>query len=72
LHYYNFHEDDQEEDKDKKNVQITETKGEHAIEVPQHEYVMYAKPLRMHRVNIGTSDNLMFANIGDYWNDETI
>jgi hypothetical protein len=33
---------------------------------------VYAKPLRMHKVNIGTEDKPKFANIGDYWNDETV
>jgi hypothetical protein len=34
--------------------------------------VVYAKPLRMHKVNIGTKDKPRFMNIGDYWNGETV
>jgi hypothetical protein len=33
---------------------------------------MYEKPLRIHKVNIGTEENPKFVNIGDYWNEETI
>jgi hypothetical protein len=53
-------------------VQIPETGGECAVEGPKIKKVIYAKPLRMRKVNIGTKEKPKFANIGDYWNDETI
>jgi hypothetical protein len=49
LHCYNVVEEDQEEDEDPRNVKIPETEGEHAVEGPQLESVVYAKPLRMHK-----------------------
>jgi hypothetical protein len=72
LYYYNVIEENQEEDEDPINVQILETEGDFIVEGPQLEYIMYAKPLRMRKVNIGTKDKPKFVNIGDYWNDETI
>jgi hypothetical protein len=32
----------------------------------------YTQPIKMKKVNIGTTENPKFAQIGDYWNDETI
>ena len=32
----------------------------------------FPKPLKINKVNIGSSKNLKFANIGDYWDDETV
>jgi hypothetical protein len=43
LHYYNVVEEDQE-DEDPRNLQIPETEGEHAVEGPQLESMVYAKP----------------------------
>jgi hypothetical protein len=51
LHCYNVVEEDQEEEEDPINVKIPETKGVHVIEGPKLEYVLYPKPLRMHKVN---------------------
>jgi len=31
-----------------------------------------AKPLKVKKVNIGSEENQKFANIGDYWDDETV
>ena len=30
------------------------------------------QPLKIKKVNIRTEENLKFANIGDYWNEETM
>ena len=32
----------------------------------------FLKPLKIKKVNIGSPENPMFANIGDYWDDETM
>ena len=32
----------------------------------------FLKPLRTKKVNIGSPENPKFANIGDYWDDETV
>ena len=29
------------------------------------------KPIKIKKVNIGSPGSLKFANIGDYWDDET-
>jgi hypothetical protein len=66
LRYYNLAEEDQEGDKNPRNVKILEKKGERVVEGPQLESTVYAKPLRMRKVNIYTKDKPKFANIGDY------
>jgi hypothetical protein len=45
LHCYNVVEEDQE-DEDPRNLQIPETEGECAVEGPELESTIYAKPLR--------------------------
>jgi hypothetical protein len=60
------------EDEDPKNVQIPETEGTRAVEGPKFASVAYTQPIKMKKVNIGTTKNPKFAQIGDYWNDETI
>ena len=32
----------------------------------------FLKPLKIKKVNIGLPENPKFANIGEYWDDETI
>jgi hypothetical protein len=53
-------------------VQIIEMEGEWEVEGPNVEYVLCEKPLRTHKLNISTKDKLKFANMGYYWNEETI
>jgi hypothetical protein len=71
LECYNVTEEDQEEE-DPRNVQVPETEGEHTVVGPELESDAYVKPLRVHKVNIGTKEKPKFMNIGDYWNDETV
>ena len=33
---------------------------------------MMLQPLKLRKVNIGTEENPKFANIGDYWDNETM
>jgi hypothetical protein len=54
------------EDDDPINLQILEIKGECVIEGHELESVEYAKPLKKHKVDIGTKDNPKFTNIRDY------
>ena len=61
----------QEED-NPRNVKIPKNQGEHAVEGPKLGFINYKKPVKTCKVNIGIEKNLKFANIGDYWNDETI
>jgi hypothetical protein len=71
LECYNVIGEDQE-DEDLRNLQIPKTEGEHTVEGPELESVVYAKPLRTCKVNIGIEDKPKFVNIGDYWNEETV
>jgi hypothetical protein len=71
LECYNVTEEDQEED-DPRNVQVPETEGECDIVCLALESNRYVNPLRVCKVNIDTKEKLKFANIGDYWNDETV
>jgi hypothetical protein len=50
-------------------MQVTEIEGEHAVDGPELESGMYAKPLKIPKVNIVTKDNPKFTHIGDYWNE---
>jgi hypothetical protein len=36
------------------------------------EYTTYVKPVKTHKVNIGTKEDPNFAQIGDYWDEETV
>jgi hypothetical protein len=71
LECYNVTEEDQEEE-DPRNVQVPETEGESDVVGPTLESDAYVKPLRVCKVNIGMKEKPKFANIGDYWNDETV
>jgi len=42
------------------------------VEGPKLETPYYTQPIKIKKVNIGTDENPKFANIGDYWDDETI
>jgi hypothetical protein len=71
LECYNVTKEEYEEE-DPRNVQIPETEGTHAVEGPELASVAYTQPIKTKKVNIGTTKNPKFAQIGDYWNDETI
>jgi hypothetical protein len=45
---------------------------EHTIEGLELASIPYTQPIKMKKVNIGTTENPKFVQIGDYWNDETI
>jgi hypothetical protein len=53
-------------------VKVDETKGERVLEGPEPEFVVYTQPLKTQKVNIGVTKNPKFAQIGDYWSDETM
>jgi hypothetical protein len=57
---YNVAKEDHDEE-DPRNIQIPETKGNYTVEGPKLDYVVYAKPLRTRRVNIGTKENPKFT-----------
>ena len=47
-------------------MQVSENEGECDIVAPEIESDAYEKPLRVHKVNIGTEEKPKFKNIGDY------
>ena len=61
------------EDDDKlRNITIPELEGSRnvaAIDIPTDPM---SQPLKIRKVNIGTKENPKFANIGDYWDEETM
>ena len=61
-----------EDDDDMHNVNILELEGSHdvaAFDIPTDSM---SQLLKLKKVNIGMEENLNFANIGDYWDDETM
>jgi hypothetical protein len=67
----NITEVDQYEE-DLRNIQVPENEGGHAVQGLELETYAYVKPLKVHKVNIGTKHNPKLKNIGDYWNDDTV
>lgn len=62
----------EEEDKDLRNINIPEAKGEREVEGPQIENPDIIAPLNTIQVNIGTEAEPKFTKIGDYWDDATV
>ena len=60
------------DDDDMRNANISEYEGSRnlaALDIPTDPM---SQPLKIQKVNIGTEENLKFANIGDYWDDKTM
>jgi hypothetical protein len=53
-------------------VKVPETEGERAVEGIELEFFSYTQPIKTQKVNIGTTKNPNFAQIGDYWSDEIV
>jgi len=60
------------EEEDLRNVQVPETQVEQAIEGTKLESTAYTEPIKTRKVNIETTENPKFVQIGYYWNDETV
>jgi NADH:ubiquinone oxidoreductase subunit D len=71
LECYNVAKEEHDED-DPRNVQIPKTEGERVVEEPKLEFVAYIHSIKTQKLNIGTVENPKFAQIGDYWSDETV
>ena len=54
------------------NINILESKGTRKVEGSGISSDHFLKPLKIKKVNIGPSDNPKFANIGYYWDEETV
>ena len=61
-----------EDDDEHLNVNIPEFEGSHGVASPEVPTDSMNQPLRIHKVNIGSVENLKFANDGDYWGEETM
>ena len=59
-------------DDDLTNINIPESEGTHEVEGSGISSDQFLKPLKVKKVNIGSLENPKFANIGDYWDEETI
>jgi hypothetical protein len=42
------------------------------VEGPSLESEVFFAPIKVNKVNIGTTDNLKMASFGDYWDEQTV
>ena len=59
-------------DDDPLDINILESVGMCIVEVFCISSDQFQIPLKVNKVNIGSPDNPKFANIGDYWDEETV
>ena len=62
----------QEPDDDPTNINIPELEGTWDVERSGILRDQFLKPLKIKKVNIGSPENPKVANIGDYWDEETV
>ena len=63
---------DGEPDDDPININTLELEGTHEVKGSGISSDQFLKPLKIKKVNIGSSKNPKFANRGDYWDEETV
>jgi hypothetical protein len=71
LSCYHVQEEASDED-DMCDIQIEEAEGEKYVEGPPIESEVISAPIKVKKVNIGTIENPKMANIGDYWDEQTV
>jgi hypothetical protein len=71
LSCYHVQEEAPDED-DPRDIQIEEVKGEREVEGPPLESDVISALIKVNKVNNGTVENPKMANIGDYWDEETV
>ena len=54
------------------NINILDAEGSRAVEGSGISSEQFIKLLKIKKVNILSKENLKFANIGDYWDEETV
>jgi len=64
--------DDENDDEELRHLDIIETKGEQGVQGPKLLIPDVTQPLKIKKVNIGSKEQPKFANVRDYWDDETI
>jgi hypothetical protein len=57
---------------DPRNIQITKIEGEREVESPYLELELFVAPIKVKKVNIGTTEYPKMAIIGDYWDEQTL
>jgi hypothetical protein len=57
---------------DLRDIQIKGVEGEREVEGPPPESEVIAASIKVKKVNIGTVENPKMANIGDYWDEQTV
>jgi hypothetical protein len=68
-----YHVEEKEPDEDDlRNIHITEFEGKREVEGPSLESEVFVAPIKVNKVNIGTTDNSKMASIGDYWDEQTV
>ena len=60
------------DDDELQNVNILELEGSRDVTVPNIPTDSMSQPLKIRKVNIGSKENPNFANIRDYWDEETM
>jgi len=63
--------EDEEVEDNPCDIQIAEGEGERGLEGPQLQSKEFTAPM-IKKVNIGTEEKPKIANIGDYWDSETM
>ena len=61
-----------EDDDELWNVNIPESEGSCNVPSPDISMDSMSHPLKIQKFNIGMEENPKFANVGDYWDDETL
>jgi len=64
--------DGESDDEELRHLEIEETKGEREVQGPELLIPDVTQPLQIKKVNIGTTKQPKFSNVGDYWDDETV
>ena len=62
---------DEPDDDDPYDINIPKYEGTRAMEGLGISSDKFLSPLKVKKVNIGSPEKPKFANIGDYWDDET-
>ena len=61
-----------EDDDELRNVNIPESERSCGVTAPDIPMELMNQPLRIRKIDIGTVENPKFANVGDYWDEETM
>ena len=60
------------DDNEPHDINIQNSEGMHEVEGFSIYNDEFFNPLKIKKVNSGSQENPKFANIGDYWDDETV